>query len=208
MPSVREYNRDWTSLFYYDETSPSGLRRATDVYTGRAMHIKIVKKDSVAGTIAKSKEGVAKAWYVVVEGKHYLIHRIIWVLHNGSIDSELVVNHKDCNPLNNKISNLELTTLKGNARRRTYHRAVQLKSNNSTGFHGITVRVVWNGSRTKQLYYIIAAVSKHVKSFRFDPSNAQTKLVAIEQAKLWREETIKKLSTEENSYRYAETLQN
>lgn len=208
MPSIREYNQDWTSLFYYDESSPSGLRRASDVYTGRAMHIKIVEKGSIAGSVDKTKHGVAKAWYVFVEGKRYLVHRIIWVLHHGSIDHNLVVNHKDCNPLNNKISNLELTTLKGNARRRTYHKTIQGVSNNSTGFHGITVRVVWNGSRTKQLYYIIAAISEHIKSFRFDPSDDQSKLLAIEQAKIWREETIKRLSTEENSYRYAETLQN
>lgn len=208
MPSVREYNQNWSSLFYYDETSPSGLRRACDVYTGKAMHIKIVEKDSIAGSIDRTRQGVPKAWYVFVNGKRYLVHRIIWVLHHGSISPELVVNHKDCDPLNNKIRNLELTTLKGNARRRTYHKTIQLKSNNSTGFHGITVRVVWNGSRTKKLHYIIAAVSKHTRSFRFDPSNDQTKFLAIEQAKLWREETIKKLSIEENSYRYAETLQN
>lgn len=208
MPVVRDYNQNWNSLFYYDETSPSGLRRACDVYTGRAMHIKIVTKDSIAGSVDKTKHGVPKAWYVFVNGKRYLVHRIIWTLHYGSIDPNLIVNHKDCDPLNNKISNLELTTLKGNARRRIYHKTIQVKSNNSTGLHGITVRIVWNGSRTRQLYYIIAAVSKHTKSFRFDPSNEQTKLNAIDQAKLWREEIIKQLSSNENSYRYAETLYN
>lgn len=200
MPTVRDYNQNWNSLFYYDETSPEGLRRASDVFTGRSLHIKVVEKDSVAGSVDRTKAGQPKAWYVFVSGKRYLVHRIIWVINNGFIDPALVVNHKDNNPLNNQIDNLELTTHKGNARRRIYHREVNYPKNNSTGYNGISVRKVLNGSRTKELFYIIAAFGKLTKSFRFDPAIEGSKEIAIEDAKQWKEKKLNELSKEIHSY--------
>ena len=198
--SRRDYNQDWSSLFCYDETSPTGLRRVSDVFTGRSMHIKAASSGVVAGSVDRTKTGKAKAYYVFVRGERYLVHRIIWVIINGYIDPELVVNHIDNNPLNNSIDNLELTTPRGNARRRFYHQEANFPKNNSTGYNGITVRKVLNGSRTKELFYIIAAFGEYKRSFRFDPLDDKSKESAILDAKKWKDEKLFDLSREEHSY--------
>lgn len=164
------------------------------------MHIKVVKKDSAAGSVDRTKAGIPKAWCVFVSRKRYLVHRIIWVLHNGSIDPELVINHIDNDPLNNRINNLELTTYRGNARRRIYHREVNYPKKNSTGYNGISVRRVMNGSRTKELFYIIAAFGALSKSFRFNPLSEGSKELAINAAKIWKENKLNDLSKEDHSY--------
>ena len=41
---------------------------------------------------------------------YFVEHRVIWYFHNGSIDENLVINHKDFDRANNDINNLELVT--------------------------------------------------------------------------------------------------
>jgi hypothetical protein len=48
-----------------------------------------------------------------VRGKQYkgkLVHRLVWVAHNGDIPDGLELNHKDGDKTNNKLDNLELMT--------------------------------------------------------------------------------------------------
>lgn len=63
------------------------------------------------GKVKTDKDG----YYVISstkEGnKDKLLHRLIWIEHYGPIpDGDYVVHHKDNNPLNNNINNLELMT--------------------------------------------------------------------------------------------------
>lgn len=44
------------------------------------------------------------------------LHRLVWVVYRGPIPDGMILNHKDCNKLNPRISNLELSTPKENAR--------------------------------------------------------------------------------------------
>lgn len=45
---------------------------------------------------------------------HFMEHRVIWWFINGSIDKNMVINHKDFDRANNHISNLELISQKEN----------------------------------------------------------------------------------------------
>lgn len=108
---------EWSGHFYYDETSPSCLRWATNRYSGRN---KLLLKYPI-GSVAGSLNGDGY-WCVRINGKNLLVHRIIYYLHNGIIPEGLVINHKDCNRRNSKISNLEAITSQKNNRRKTLHK--------------------------------------------------------------------------------------
>jgi hypothetical protein len=76
---------------------------------------------------------VNSSGYVQTElkGKVYMLHRIVWELHNGEIPKGMQVDHIDRNPLNNSITNLRLCTQNQN----------QINSgvpkNNTTGYKGV-----------------------------------------------------------------------
>ncbi|HAS2179698.1 TPA: HNH endonuclease [Salmonella enterica subsp. enterica] len=46
--------------------------------------------------------------------KVYLVHRVIWEIHNGKIPDGMEVDHIDHNKLNNNIENLRLVSKKEN----------------------------------------------------------------------------------------------
>lgn len=48
--------------------------------------------------------------------RHILVHRLVWLIFNGSIPKAIEVNHIDGIKSNNKLSNLELVTGSGNAK--------------------------------------------------------------------------------------------
>lgn len=48
--------------------------------------------------------------YMKFRGKHLKVHRVVYAKFNGQLDANLIVNHKDCNGLNNLPDNLELIT--------------------------------------------------------------------------------------------------
>lgn len=81
--------------FYYDETSPSFLR--WKVSRGNK------KAGDIAGTI--NNNGYYRVRY---NNSDYYCHRIIWVLFHREIDSNLLIDHKDRNRLNNQKDNLIL----------------------------------------------------------------------------------------------------
>ncbi len=88
-------------LIYYDENSSSSL--VWRVNRGSA------KAGDKAGSITTCNGG--KSYYQIrVNGSVYLVHRLVWALHQGSLASCLVIHHKDGNGLNNKIENLEAVT--------------------------------------------------------------------------------------------------
>ena len=45
-----------------------------------------------------------------IKKSEYYIHRLVWVMHHGSIPQDKQIDHIDRNPLNNKISNLRLVS--------------------------------------------------------------------------------------------------
>ena len=126
-----DYNLDWKKVFYYDPESPSGLRWIKD--RGK------MKFGDIAGSKSYNdkKQTKPKCWDVRYGNCLYKAHRIVWVILNGSIDDDLVINHIDNNPHNNKADNLELVTQDVNIRRCSAHTGVGLQTNNISGINGV-----------------------------------------------------------------------
>ncbi len=102
-----DYNAiPWKDLVYYDETSPTFLRWISPRANGK------VKAGAIAGSFSSSSRYSQTGYFNVT----YQNHRIIWVLHNGSIVSNLDIDHIDGDRANNSIVNLRLVERKINAR--------------------------------------------------------------------------------------------
>lgn len=107
---------------YYDETSPTCLRwKNTFYYPNKSGH--------TAHTVAGKHSG--RATRVVIGKDTFSVHRVVWILHHGEIDSRMVIDHIDGDTSNNKIGNLRLISQKENTRNRK-----QLK-NNKSGVPGV-----------------------------------------------------------------------
>jgi hypothetical protein len=90
-----------------------------------------------AGSVAGSKQPDLKApgrfdWRVTVDGRDYVVSRVIYFMANGVDPGELTVDHEDQNPMNNNAGNLRLgTELIQENNRRT-------PSNNTSGTVGVS----------------------------------------------------------------------
>ena len=118
---TKAYDLDFNVLnetFYYDESSPSGLRYKKNSYKNKGAISKRV--GDVAGNVKLNPNGTPRGWKLglTIDGAtyHLNVHRVVWLLLHGSIDSSMVVDHIDGNPLNNKSDNLQLVTYQKNGR--------------------------------------------------------------------------------------------
>ena len=127
-----------------EESSPSGLIWKIDKGP-RA------KKGSKAGCLNK----ITGYYYVRVNDKLYLAHRLIWFLVKGEDPGSSQIDHKDRNRSNNKISNLR----KASQTEQNQNQAK--KSNNKCGLKGVRQHAsgLWhayikvNGKQKSLKYY-------------------------------------------------------
>ena len=63
------------------------------------------KVGSAAGSI--TPQGYLK---IGIDRKVYFVHRLVWIMFNGSIDKGLVIDHINKDTLDNRIENLRLVT--------------------------------------------------------------------------------------------------
>lgn len=133
----------WEDVLYVDSTSPSGLRWKVNRLAGKDNKIVNKAKDSSAGGIKRYKKGHCSVWTLGYNKEVYYVHRIIWLLTYGSLDSSLFIDHLDGNSLNNCISNLEAKTQQGNAQNKRLHK------NNSTGVTGVNF---WRNNQGNTYY--------------------------------------------------------
>ena len=124
---------DFKEWFYYDETSPSGLRWVKDCMGGMYMHILKKRKGDVAGIKYTRRQGKPFRWVVTLKNKKYSAHRIIWQIINGEIPVGMIIDHLDRNPFNNKIINLALKTKRQNQQN------LSKNCRNKTGITGVSL---------------------------------------------------------------------
>lgn len=118
---------DYSKYFEISEESPSGLIRTSGTWTGTFFKGRIGN----CGYLATKNK--AKYWRVKFKDKSVWIHRIIWILANGDIPDNFVIDHIDGNSLNNSLSNLRAVPKTINARN------TKLKSHNTSGLPNCSI---------------------------------------------------------------------
>lgn len=94
------------------------LRELFD-YDSRGVLVRKVSRPGVrVGDIAGC-EGSRGYWQVMVDGRSYTLHRLIWIWHHGDIPDGRVIDHIDGDKLNNQIENLRPLSNRDNSRRET-----------------------------------------------------------------------------------------
>lgn len=173
--------------FYYDPSSPSGLRWARDSFSGKGNKKLQVIAGSVAGSLNQS--GQYEVWF---EGRLHQCHRIVYQLCIGELPDDKLIDHIDGNRSNNKIENLRIADYKTNARNR------KKSIKNTTGVTGVYPDV---SSKTKELIGYCA-------SWQNLDGTRSTKRFSIKQygddclnaAKWWREMMIDFLNADGAGY--------
>jgi hypothetical protein len=93
---------------------------------------------------------------VSVRSEQYLAHRIVWAMHYGRDPGELVIDHINGDPRDNRISNLRAVTQKQNRRNN------KTPTNNTSGHTGVT----FNSARNKfQAQIHVDGKCKHLGLF-------------------------------------------
>ena len=174
---IREYVfSELSEYFKLDENSPSGLVRIKN-RVGRNINMYNI------GTRDFSKNGKPLAWVLKFQGNKYHIHRIIWVLIYGSIDSSLVIDHLDGDPFNNTIDNLRLKTNAENRRNSCK------SANNTTGTTGVYLMNDGKGHCYYTAQWQETDGSRNCKCFsfnKFGEENAKTMAINYRLAQLER----------------------
>lgn len=106
------------------------------------------------GQIAGSKN-TRGCRIIGIGGKHYLMHRLIFLMHHGYLPKK--IDHIDCNPNNSKIENLR----EANHAENSYN--AKLRKDNTTGCKG----VIWN-KFAKKWMVVVKANKKVAYSGYFD----------------------------------------
>ena len=174
----------------YDESSPSGLIWIKDVFTGKHCGRRLVSSNQIAGS--KLADG---SWRVGIKGKVYLVHRLIFALNTGRIDDNLIIDHIDGNPDNNRIDNLREVTYAVNMRNRK-------KVDNQSGVTGVYFTSVPSGNKLSVNNYYMSCVyllNGKCLSKKFNISK-YGKEEAFRLACQWRKEQIEQLNADGAGY--------
>lgn len=186
----RDFNSiNWQNIFAEDSNSPTGLIWKVDRYRGTNSSTCFIKAGEIAGYIHVCKERNLKYAKVKFKNKSYAIHRILWIMRNGSLEDDLVIDHIDGDGLNNSISNLRKVQNTVNLRNQRVYR------NNSTGNTGVSFTKT--GKRTyvtAQWHNQLGNCKKHFSVLKLGLLPAYAKAV------LYREQMIRELNDQGFKY--------
>ena len=118
----------FNNKFYIDPTSPSNLSYKVDVYAGVNLRSLMIKAGSHC--LSKCPDG---SWQLSDNHKCLKTHRVVYLLAHGKISSEMIIDHINGNPSDNRIENLREITMEANRRNTAMHRG------NTSGVSGISV---------------------------------------------------------------------
>lgn len=74
-----------------------------------------------------------------IKGRIWMVHRVIWEMHNGPIPKGMAIDHVDHNRTNNKLENFRLVTWQTNSKN------LKMNKNNTSGCCGVH----WDKKRRK-----------------------------------------------------------
>ena len=144
---MEDYNSiKWDEIFYYSESSPTFLRYRRENETSNKANKRFA--GDIAGSISDRYSTVK------FNNKSWMVHRIIWILHNGHIDHSLVINHIDFNKQNNNIENLELCSFRQNLCRTKIRNKLALHHKNKSGINGVSRCVKFNGYKVYEYFNV------------------------------------------------------
>lgn len=151
---------DWNEYFYYDETSPTCLRWKVDVYGGKNYCARNIRAGAVAGNFHSNPKKTNFQTCVKIKNKTYKLQRVVWEIFNGPIHGDMVIDHLNGDPWDNRIDNLACKTKAANCRNR------KRNSNNKTGVAGVNTQgegdreqccgviVLKNGKRKRKCFSV------------------------------------------------------
>jgi hypothetical protein len=169
--------------FYIDESSPSGLRYKVDVYAGSNYTSKVHSQGDVAGVLVKADN----SWSLSHNRQAIRVHRIVYLLKHGALDSSKVIDHIDGNPSNNAVTNLREVDHKVNRRN------LAKDKRNSTGVSGVS----YAPSTGTYKCYISTDTERLAKSFSISKYGKDEALrLAIE----WRIQKLQELNQQGAGY--------
>lgn len=189
---AKDYNNiKWEDYFYLDETSPSGLRWKFDRVRKRNK-VTANAGDSV-GTL-KKRAGTSQGWYIMLDSVVYLVHRIIYVLINGSIAPDLVIDHLNGDAADNTHSNLALKS------RRANQQNLKMSSKNTSGVVGVHLTTKLDGLATYQSWMATWYNTDHKRLSRSFSTNLHGYDEAFLLAVAYRTDQIKLLNATGQCY--------
>lgn len=168
---------DIEDFIYYDETSPTCLR--WKICGGRR------KINKPVGSFIFDKQGKPLCVTARINEKTTRVSRFIWVLFNDYLPDNMVIDHIDNNPHNNKISNLRCITSAENSRNR------KISKSSKTGFSGVF--------RTKAGYLASVHIGQKTVTSHYAIS-IYGEEVALNKALSWRKTMILKLNEHGANY--------
>jgi hypothetical protein len=135
---------DWNEVFYYDLSSPTGLRWKISPSTRIRIGQPVGCFDSRGYAVTK------------VSKKKCYVHRIIYEILIGVIPKDMYIDHLDGNRSNNDINNLRIVSTRTNAQN------IKKSIANKTGVTGVTKQQDKHGTP----YYCVSGFDNSGKRYR------------------------------------------